>query len=68
MFKLTMKSLVVAALLGSASASQAATITIVEVLDLNTINLPSRSVRSIAVLEANAGGAPLQAVTALEKN
>ncbi len=38
------------------------------VLDLNTINLPSRSVRSIAVLEANAGGAPLQAVTALEKN
>lgn len=38
------------------------------VLDINTLNLPSRSVRSIAVLEANAGGAPLQSVTALERN
>ena len=53
MFKLTMKSLVVAALLGSASASQAATITIVEVLDLNTIN---RNGNQFSVIRALSGG------------
>jgi hypothetical protein len=36
--------------------------------DLNTINLTSRAVRSIAVLENAAGGTPLQAVTLAERN
>jgi hypothetical protein len=38
------------------------------VLDINTIALPSRGVRSLAILDANAGGAPLQSVTASERN
>jgi hypothetical protein len=38
------------------------------VLDINTIALPNRGVRGIAVLDAAAGGAPLQGVTASERN
>ncbi len=38
------------------------------VLDVNTIALTSRGVRSIALLDSNAGGAPLQSVTSVEKN
>jgi len=38
------------------------------VLDLNPLTLPARGVRSIAVLDAAAGGAPLQSVTASERN
>ncbi len=38
------------------------------VLDVNTIAVPGRATRAIAVLEANAGGAPLQSVVANERN
>lgn len=38
------------------------------VLDINTIALPSRGVRGIALLDSNAGGVPLQGVTSIEKN
>ncbi|MCC6930458.1 MAG: DUF4397 domain-containing protein [Gemmatimonadaceae bacterium] len=38
------------------------------VLDVNTLALPNRSVRSIAVLEATAGGAPLQGIVSAERN
>ncbi|MCC6771658.1 MAG: DUF4397 domain-containing protein [Gemmatimonadaceae bacterium] len=38
------------------------------VLDINTIALTSRGVRSIALLDSNTGGTPLQGVTSVEKN
>ncbi len=38
------------------------------VLDLNPITLPSRGVRSVAVLDNAAGGSPLQGVVSNEKN
>ncbi len=38
------------------------------ILDVNTLALPNRSVRSIAVLDANAGGSPLQGVVSAERN
>lgn len=38
------------------------------VLDLNPVNLPSRGVRGIAVLDNAAGGTPLQGVLASERN
>ena len=37
-------------------------------LDINTLALPSKGVRSIAVLDATAGGTPLQSVTGVEQN
>jgi len=38
------------------------------VLDVNTLALPNRSVRSLAILDANAGGSPLQAIVSAERN
>jgi Domain of unknown function (DUF4397) len=38
------------------------------VLDVNTIAVPGRATRSIAVIDANAGGAPLKSVVANERN
>lgn len=38
------------------------------VLDLNPVNLPSRGVRGIAVLDNAAGGSPLQGVISSERN
>ena len=38
------------------------------ILDVNTLALPNRSVRSIAVLDANAGGTPLQGIVSAERN
>lgn len=38
------------------------------VLDVNTIAVPGRATRTIAVIDANAGGTPLQSVVSNERN